>query len=726
MSKPKEYSFMTKDKLMTYTFISLLIITVISAVLWSAETTPDGWNLGLTLALNAIIAVGIAVGLDALLHKVTVDSPLNLMSAAVFGLIVTDIYALGVPTMRTVELFPLEAPQCFAFVALMSIIGLVVFKKLVGTTGRKYVNPAAAAKLVVTIPFINTLLIAVDHLKSSGLAVPSLAGPLGLAGVVGNNGVSGQYASVSGFGTYIISCFSNANHAVPAATMNNLLSAMFLEKFHGWPGGAVTIAVIVVGIGFFVVARKYIKWRITASYLVTVAIMSMILAFAYGDSNLYVRILFELFIGSSIFLAFFMVTDPATTPLTYTGQIIFGVGVAIITVLMQTYMQFFGASFVALVIMNLTTPFLDKVGILKPMAAEKEPKRPKGKLFTKVKTTACIRCGACMRICCNNLSPILIKQAFDKQDAAQLMKLDADYCAGCGSCNFVCPSRINLRATMLTYPMAEEEGTAIEQNYLNGTKDENLGVYSDLFSAKSSIEGQDGGVVTALLVSGMQKGLFDAALVCKRIDGYWSEAVIAENVDEVMAAKGTKYMRVHMMSKLAELMKKGKRKIAIVGTACQMRAARRIQQIILSTYPDLELTLIGLFCFEEFNYYKLKEETKKQMNVDLDRAEKTQIKRGKFIVTIDGKESLMNVRDLSAAVENGCLCCPDFTAIYSDISVGSVGSADGYSTVIVRSDIGKNLLEKLDVTKAEVEKDEIDKLSVLKIKRANQNMECSV
>ena len=302
--------------------------------------------------------------------------------------------------------------------------------------------------------------------------------------------------------------------------MNNLLQVMFLDKFHGWPGGACTLAVIIVGIGFFIVARRYVKWRITVAYLVTVAIMSLLLSFAYGDAGVTVRLLFLLFIGSSIFLAFFMVTDPATTPITYTGQVIFGVGVAILTVLMITYMQFFGASFVALVIMNLTTPLLDKVGVLKPMAAEKEPKRPKGKLFTKVKTTACIRCGACMRICCNKLSPILIKQAFDKQDAAELMKLDADYCAGCGSCNFVCPSRINLRGTMLTYPMAEEDGTAIEQNYLKGTKDENLGVYSDLFSAKSSIEGQDGGVVTALLVSGMQKGLFDAALVCKRIEGY--------------------------------------------------------------------------------------------------------------------------------------------------------------------------------------------------------------
>ena len=70
----------------------LLVLTVISAVIWSAEkiTPSKDWNLGLTLGINAIIAVGIAVGLDVLLSKVAADSPLNIMSAAVFGLIVTD------------------------------------------------------------------------------------------------------------------------------------------------------------------------------------------------------------------------------------------------------------------------------------------------------------------------------------------------------------------------------------------------------------------------------------------------------------------------------------------------------------------------------------------------------------------------------------------------------------------------------------------------------------
>ena len=249
----------------------------------------------------------------------------------------------------------------------------------------------------------------------------------------------------------MISCFSNSNHAVPAATTNNLLSAMFLEQFHDWAGGASALAVIIVGIGFFIVARKYVKWRITISYLVTTAVMSLILSAAYGDTDYLVRLLFLLFIGASIFLAFFMATDPATTPITYTGQVIFGVGVAILTVLMITYMQFFGASFVALLIMNLTVPALDRVGMLKPTTESKEPKLPKAKAFApeKVKEYQCMRCGACMRVCCHKLSPILIKQAFDKMNVNAMSKLHADYCTGCGHCNFVCPARIDLRNSVL-------------------------------------------------------------------------------------------------------------------------------------------------------------------------------------------------------------------------------------------------------------------------------------
>jgi ferredoxin len=228
-----------------------------------------------------------------------------------------------------------------------------------------------------------------------------------------------------------------------------VLYTLTVLKYHGWVGGISSIAVIAVGLALFALCRRYIKWRITAAYLASVALFAFALSFVYADGDPILRVVFHLFIGSSIFLAFFMATDPATTPLTYTGQLIFGVGLGLLTVLIQTYLNFFGGSILALVLMNLTSPFLDRVGKLRPMTETKEPKLPKAKQFTKVKTYACIRCGACLRVCCHKLSPILIKEAFDKQNVEKLVKLNADYCTGCGHCSYICPARLDLKGSTL-------------------------------------------------------------------------------------------------------------------------------------------------------------------------------------------------------------------------------------------------------------------------------------
>ncbi|MCL4429116.1 MAG: RnfABCDGE type electron transport complex subunit D [Chloroflexi bacterium] len=317
------------------------------------------------MLLNALVAIGVAVGADALLHKVASDSELNTWSAAVFGLIVTLSYSLGVPSMaQATDPTPIDtltAPMAFVYVAIISLIGLVVFKKLQGVAGRKFVNPAAAAKFIVLLPLIGSVFLAKDHfasLTAGGLGVPSLAGPLGegTAAIRGNG--------LASFSSYLQGCYTSPAAKAPG----DLNSLMILDKFHGWTGGASSIAVIIVGIALFVIARKYIKWRITAAYFISTIALSVILSTAFGDSGLLVRLLFEVFIGSSIFLGFFMATDPATTPFTGIGQIIFGVGLAILTILIQTYMNFFGGSLLALLIMNLTVPLLDRAADILPAA----------------------------------------------------------------------------------------------------------------------------------------------------------------------------------------------------------------------------------------------------------------------------------------------------------------------------------------------------------------------
>ncbi len=426
MSKLKEYSWMTKNKLMTYTFVALVILAAVSAISY--------WP---TSIIISVIAVAVAVALDYLISRVMkAKGPMNTMSAAVFGLIVALSYTLGLPSRATIEILPLAAPQAYYYVAVIAALGMIVLKKGQSLLGRKYVNPAAAAKLVVLFPLLNSVLLAADHFQSAfnGQGLPPLTSAIGYSG-------SGSFAY------WIQSCLGNSK-ATSAPTAYQLFYTYFFEKFHSWVGGASSLAVIIVGVALFLLCRKYIKWRITLAYLGSITVMSLLMTAIYGGDT-FVRLGFELFIGSSIFLAFFMVTDPATTPLTYAGQAIFGVGVGVLTVIIQTYMNFLGGSILALVIMNLTSPLLDNIGLRKPTLEKKTPSLPKAQQFEAVTTHGCIRCGECMVVCCHNLSPILIKEAFDKNNVKKLKQLKADFCDGCGHCSYVCPARIDLRGSIL-------------------------------------------------------------------------------------------------------------------------------------------------------------------------------------------------------------------------------------------------------------------------------------
>ncbi len=230
---------------------------------------------------------------------------------------------------------------------------MVVFKKLQRLLTRTYVNPAAAAKLVVFLPFLQNFLFTQAHANSI-----LLAGPVGYNYDAASNSTSLS----SAFGALMQGCFGNIQTRPDTLQVSpdQVFGTLALLKYHGWVGGVSALAVIIVGLALFIIARKYVKWRITLAYLATTALMSVVMFGIYGG-DLLLRLGFELFIGSSIFLAFFMATDPETTPNRHLSQGIFGVGLGVLTVIIQTFMGFLGGSILALVIMNLATPLLDAV-----------------------------------------------------------------------------------------------------------------------------------------------------------------------------------------------------------------------------------------------------------------------------------------------------------------------------------------------------------------------------
>ncbi len=323
-----------------------------------------------------------------------------------------------------------------------------------------------------------------------------------------------------------------------------------------------------------------------------------------------------------------------------------------------------------------------------------------------IERNLCTYCGACASFCEHiELETDATRQVPILKEECPLDKEGVLKCSENGTCYDVCP-------------VTETDLEGLEKNFLDteGIKerDEYLGIYKELIAGKTSIAGQDGGIVTAMLTAGMGNELFDCVIVANREDGFNASAKIVEHVDEIEKAKGTKYVQCPIVSKIGEAVKSGKRKIAVVGTPCEIRATRKIQSVLLKDVPQIEITAIGLFCFENFYYDKLAKLTKELLGVDLASASKIQITRGKYLVTANGKTYKTKVAELDDAVRENCRHCDDFVAWLADISVGSVGSKDGYSTIIVRTERGEKLLDLIDFSRDDVDKEEISKTAKLK------------
>ena len=336
----------------------------------------------------------------------------------------------------------------------------------------------------------------------------------------------------------------------------------------------------------------------------------------------------------------------------------------------------------------------------------------------------CILCGLCYRVC----EELVGVSAINAQNRGVFRDVDTPYgelsedCIGCGACALVCPTSSILERKNI-YPLSSADIKEMEEEFLCGMVDSDLGVNREMFAGKSSIEGQDGGMVTSILQRGIEMGLLDGAVVAQKDMSCGAKATLVDETDLILQARGTKYVRVSVIAPLMDALNSGKRRIAVVGTPCQIRAVRKLQRLgyFNEKFPGAEIILIGLFCFESFDYESLKSHIRELFGINFDSAEKMQITKGKFILKIDSKEYSCRVRDLENQVRAGCPFCDDLVSRLADISIGSIGSPDGYSTVIVRSERGEKLLEAAVFGRSEINRDEIVKLAAIKKKNANKN-----
>lgn len=120
--------------------------------------------------------------------------------------------------------------------------------------------------------------------------------------------------------------------------------------------GEIAAAALILG-GIYLLIRKVISWHIPLSILLTVYIFTAILKLANPET--YVDPLSHLLSGGLILGAVFMATDYVTSPMVKRGQIIYGIGIGVITVLIRVYGSYpEGVSF-AILLMNGVTPLIN-------------------------------------------------------------------------------------------------------------------------------------------------------------------------------------------------------------------------------------------------------------------------------------------------------------------------------------------------------------------------------
>jgi coenzyme F420 hydrogenase subunit beta len=345
-----------------------------------------------------------------------------------------------------------------------------------------------------------------------------------------------------------------------------------------------------------------------------------------------------------------------------------------------------------------------------------------------IKTNKCCACGACVAYCSSQSFDVIKMEGYTPQFISDA---NVDNCRECGLCYYICPQ---------TLPLMDK----INNQYK--IKDD-MGFVDDILAAKTTDAkikevGQDGGLVTTLLMYLFDKNEIDAAIVSEYDDNLKPVPKIIYNKEDLFKSSGTRYTISSNLLPLKdlytiadEIVQKQKQifdinqlRMAFVGTPCQCRAVRKMQ--LLNITPTHVIKYVfGLFCMENFDYNKLFDLVKAETGLEPKDIAKMNIKKNFFITSKANDVKEVDLHKFDPAVRNHCKECDEFTSRFSDISFGGSGAVQQNSMIIVRTETGQQLItnaiidgyvEKFVPTKSPIPKWKGNKLDLLKRMTSNK------
>jgi coenzyme F420 hydrogenase subunit beta len=263
---------------------------------------------------------------------------------------------------------------------------------------------------------------------------------------------------------------------------------------------------------------------------------------------------------------------------------------------------------------------------------------------------------------------------------------------GCTSCTRACPR----------FRSWEPE---IDTHLFGRTRrpDEVDGISKDIILARAADpeileRGQDGGLVSAMLIWALEHGYIDAALVSYlEGDGSTWKAVpgVARTREEILAAAGSRYTYSANTMAYAEAVEKGAEKLALVGMSCQS-SVPPVMTLRKAGKPARRFVLnIGLLCSKTFDDAIFPELLEAKYGLRKEDMVKMNVKGVLQIWMRDGSYHEVPLKECHAWTREGCKMCPDFAAEHADISTGGIGAFGDWTLTIVRTDLGRELVIKM-------------------------------
>lgn len=244
--------------------------------------------------------------------------PLKDCSALVTGIIL----ALSLPG---------PAPWYVGFIA--SFVAIGIGKTIFGGVGMNLFNPAMVGRAFVMIAFASVL--AASGYQDAGSTVDAItqATPM--------------------------DTFKQTGAAAP-------LSGLFFGLTNGSLGETSALACLLGGL--FLCIRRTASWEIPAGVILSVTVFGGIANLIHLDAAW--TVLHHLLGGSLLFGAFFIATDPVSSPLTPKGKFIFGLGVGALIMLLRLFSGYPEGVMFAVLLMNALTPLINRWTIPKPLGAQ--------------------------------------------------------------------------------------------------------------------------------------------------------------------------------------------------------------------------------------------------------------------------------------------------------------------------------------------------------------------